>query len=156
MKSTLPCFTAILALHRPSLAAVPLSITSPDGNLVASLSMADSGTFGYTFSAHGSPVISHSALGLDFGAVGKAPATGWQISETKTRSVNTIWKPLCGKRSVVPDRYRETIIALTGPGAPFDRIAIIYRAYDDGFAFRYSIPPNAKGNAAKATADLTE
>jgi alpha-glucosidase len=63
---------------------------------------------------------------------------------------------LGGKRAVVPDRYRETSIELSGPSAPFDRITLTARAYDDGIAFRYSIPKDAKGNAAKATRELTE
>ena len=90
------------------------------------------------------------------GPAGRAPAGGWQIAESKIRSVNSTWKPLWGKRAVVPDHYRETTVELTGPGAPFDRITVTARAYDNGIAFRYSIPADAKGKAAKATADLTE
>jgi alpha-glucosidase len=157
MKYTLLYCSAILAIHSAQYtAAAPIQLISPNGKLVLCLSTADSGTFGYSLDAHGTPLISHSALGLDFGPAGKAPANGWQIADTQTRSVNSTWKPLWGKRSVVPDRYRETTIELTGPGAPFDRITLTARAYDDGVAFRYSIPPNAKGNSAKATADLTE
>ena len=157
MKSTLLCYSAILAIHGAQAAtAAPTQITSPNGKLVLGLSTADSGSFGYSLAANGTPLISHSTLGLDFGPAGKAPASGWKISNTESRNVNATWKPLWGKRSVVPDRYRETTIELTGPGAPFDRITLTARAYDDGVAFRYSIPANAKGNASNATGDLTE
>ena len=123
MKTTLLCCSAILAIHSAQCAtAAPIQLTSPNGKLVLGLSTADSGTFGYSLAGHGTPLISHSALGLDFGPAGKAPASGWQIADTKTRSVNSTWKPLWGKRAVVPDRYRETTIELSGPGAPFDRI----------------------------------
>ena len=157
MNTTLLCCSAILAIHSAQLtAAAPIQLTSPNGKLALGISTADSGTFGYSLDAHGTPLISHSALGLDFGPAGKAPASGWQIADTKTRNVDSTWKPLWGKRTVVPDRYREATIELTGPGAPFDRITLTARTYDDGVAFRYSIPTDAKGNATKATADLTE
>ena len=157
IKSTLFHCSAIIAIHSAQYAAAaPIQLTSPNGKLVLGLSTADSGTFGYSLAGQGTPLISHSALGLDFGPAGKAPANGWQIADTKTRSVDSTWKPLWGKRAVVPDRYREATIELSGPGAPFDRITLTARAYDDGVAFRYSIPPNAKGNPAKATGDLTE
>jgi len=156
-KFTLFHCSAILAIYSAQLtAAAPIQLTSPNGNLVLGLSTAESGTFGYSLVGQGTPLISHSALGLDFGPAGKAPANGWQIADTKSRSVNSTWKPLWGKRAVVPDRYRETTIEFTGPDAPFDRITLTARAYDDGVAFRYSIPADAKGNATKATGDLTE
>lgn len=157
MKSILLCCAAILAVHRmQNASAAPIQLTSPDGKLVIGLATDDSGTFGYSVSAQGTPLISHSALGLNFGADGKVPASGWKIADFETRSVSSTWKPLWGKRAVVPDRYRETAVELTGPGARFDRITVTVRAYDDGIAFCYSIPADAKGNPAKAIADLTE
>ena len=157
MRSTLFCGCAILVIHHAKdAAAAPIQVPSPNGKLMLGFAMADSGTFGYSLEGNGTPLISHSALGLDFGAAGKAPASGWKISETKTRKVDSTWKPLWGKRAVVRDNYRETTLELSGPGAPFDRITLTARAYDDGIAFRYSIPSDAKGNAAEATADLAE
>ena len=155
MSPTLLYFSAILAIAGTQAAAAPIKVTSPDGQLVVGLTSA-SGTFGYSLAGQGTPLISHSALGLDFGPAGKAPASGWQITDSKTHSMNSTWKPLWGKRAVVPDRYRETTVELTGPAAPFDRITITVRAYDDGIAFRCAIPENAKGNPAKASGDLTE
>lgn len=114
-----------------------------------------SGTFGYSLEAQGTPLISHSALGLDFGPTGKAPSSGWQISKSTPRTVNSTWKPLWGKHAIVPDRHQESTIELTGPGAPFDQISITVRAYDDGIAFRYAIPQNARGKKTTATGDLT-
>ncbi len=157
MKYYLLCFTSLLVIHRPQIAAAaPLELTSPNGRLHVGLTNENSGRFGYTLEGQGTPLISSSALGLDFGTAGKAPASGWQIVKSTPRSVDSTWKPLWGKRAVVPDRYRETTIELTGPGAPFDRISITFRAYDDGIAFRYAIPADAKGKPAKATGDLTE
>ena len=157
MKSFISCCAVFLVLHGPHNAlAEPVKVTSPDGRLVLVLDAEDSGCLAYTLTAQGTPLISRSALGLDFGPAGKAPANGWKIADTKHRSVNSTWKPLWGKRALVPDRFRESTIELSGPGAPFDRITLTARAYDDGVAFRYAIPKDAKGMPAKATGDLTE
>ena len=151
-----PHAAIVALLAATSVHSAPLELTSPDGKIIVGLTAGESGAFGYTLAAARTPLISHSSLGLDFGSAGKAPATTWNIANSKKRSVNSAWKPLWGKRSVVPDRFNETTAELTGPGAPFDRIAITVRAYDDGVAFRYSIPANAKGKKTKATGELTE
>lgn len=157
MKTALIGCIAIITFHAPQLAtASSLGITSPDGKLAATFAASDSTAFGYTLAAQGTPLIRHSALGLDFGTAGKAPAAGWKIAHTETRDVNSTWKPTWGKRAVVQDRYRETTVELTGASAPFDRISITVRAYDDGIAFRCSIPADAHGKAARAIGDLTE
>jgi alpha-glucosidase len=147
----------MLVLHgQRALNAEPITLMSPNEALVVGLTGGSAGTFGYTLEAQGASLISHSALGLDFGPAGKAPTASWRIVRSTSRAVDSTWKPLWGKRALVLDRYRETVVELTGPGAPFDHMVVTVRAYDDGIAFRYSIPANAKGTPSKATGDLTE
>jgi alpha-glucosidase len=147
---------ACLAFIATSAFSCGQSLTSPDGKLTVTTAIDGAGHLTYAFEANGRKLISPSALGLDFGPAGRMPAAGWKIVKTANRAVNSTWKPLWGKRAVVPDRYRETILELAGPGAPFDRMTLTVRAYDDGIAFRYGIPEEATGKAAKATGDLTE
>lgn len=146
----------LLNLLHPQLDAAPILLKSPDGRLVANLAITDSGSFGYSLGFQNTPLIHHSALGLDFGPAGKVPDKGWQIHSSASRTVNSTWKPLWGKRSVVSDCYHETTVELTGPGAPFDRIHVTFRAYDDGMAFRYSIPADARGKSTPAVGELTD
>ena len=131
-------------------------IKSPDGKLTVEVELNASGTMTYALEANGRKLLSPSAMGLDFGSAGKIPGAGWSVVKTGTRAVDSTWKPVWGKRAIVPDRYQEAVLELTGPGAPFDRMSVAVRAYDDGIAFRYGIPAGAKGQCANAVADRTE
>lgn len=132
------------------------AILSPNGKLTITTGIDDSGGLTYAFEANGRKLISPSALGLDFGPAGKIPRGGWKTLQTSDRQVRSTWKPVWGKRSIVPDHYQELRWELAGPDAPFDRMTVTLRAYDDGIAFRYSIPATAKGKPGKAIAELTE
>jgi len=140
----------------PLVFAAPVSISSPDGGLVATFRTDDSARFGYSLEARGVPLIQHSAIGLDFGPAGRVPARGWISGRPRIRSIDALWKPVWGKRNLVPDRYSETTLEFIGPGAPFGRITLMVRLYDDGLAFRYSIPADASGKPVNAVGDLTE
>ena len=153
MKPPLISALALIALHAPLCAD---TTSSPNGSLIATTGIDASGALTFALEAHGGKLISPSRLGLDFGKDGTIPAAGWKISATTTRTVNSTWKPLWGKRASVPDRYNETTLKLSGPSAPFDRLSLTVRAYDDGIAFRYGIPADSKGKPAKAVAELTE
>jgi len=142
---------ATAALAKP----VSHSTSSPDGNLKVTTAMDESGSFTYSMEANGQKRIDPSTLGLDFGPAGRIPGKEWQATVKSERTEDGVWTPLWAKRDSVPDQYNETIWALSGPGAPFDRLHIVLRAYDDGIAFRYAIPADAKGQPANATADLT-
>ncbi len=136
-------------------AAEPIAAASPDGRLSVALAADGAGAFAWSLTARGQVLVTNAALGLDFGAAGRMPGAGWRVAKTASRSVDEVWKPVWGKRAVVPDRYNETTVDLEGPGAPFGVLRLVLRAYDDGLAFRYEVPASAGGGAAKAAGELT-
>ena len=146
---------ALLAFPPAALSA-PAATTSPDGQLVVTTEVSATGGVTYSLAAHGRRLLTSSALGLDFGDASQMPGSGWKVTTTQSRKVDSVWKPVWGKRAVVPDRYCETVWELAGSNAPFDRMTITIRAYDDGIAFRYDIPADAKGGSIPAVAELTE
>ena len=149
---------SVLAGLPISLAAAesPVTTRSPNGKLAVTVDLEASGAFTYALEAQGQKLIAPSALGLDFRSAGKIPGAGWKVANHSTRKVNSVWKPVWGKRATVPDRYCETTWELAGPATPLDRMTFTLRVFDDGIAFRYSIPAAATGKAARAVADLTE
>ena len=154
---------AVVAIAIPAFMVAPLgaqaappTTRSPDGKLSVTVDLDAAGCFTYSLEANGRKLIAPSALGLDFGPAGKIPGPGWHVANSSTRAVDSVWKPVWGKRASVPDRLQEATWDLIGPGAPFDRMTLTLRVYDDGIAFRYGIPAEAKGGPAKAVADLTE
>ncbi|WP_342646283.1 glycoside hydrolase family 97 catalytic domain-containing protein [Mucilaginibacter sp. CSA2-8R] len=106
------------------------TLKSPDGKLQLSFTYAYKKSVSYTFSAYGRVLINPSALGL-------AEIAPQQFIRSPHRAVNTVWKPVWGKRAIVPDRYNEVTIDLKA-------YQIVARAYNDGVAFRYIFPEGKK------------
>ncbi len=114
--------------------AQSITLQSPDKKLHLKIATAPDGLLRYQFSADNILLIDQSKIGLDTSA-----KTTWKNATTKT--VKTTWKPLWGKRAVVPDEYNEAIIDL-------GIYQIKARVYNNGMAFRY--------DGGKAAKELTE
>jgi alpha-glucosidase len=109
-------------------AAEPVAVTSPDGKLILKLQPAENGRLLHSLEADGRLLIDPSPLGF----------AGGRPAGVTRRGHNSEWRPLWGKRAVVPDRFREATLDLTS-------YRVIARAYDDGVAFRYEFPQDFKG-----------
>lgn len=156
----LPAVAMILALApgivsaadapKPSPSATPvpvpvsLELKSPDGKLVVDFALKPIGsTHGcavYSISYGGKPVIAESRLGLQLRDV--ALAGNFNLLRQKTNSADTTWKPVLGERESIRDHYNELTVDLQvqGPLWTARRVNITFRAYNEGVAFRYSLP----------------
>jgi len=114
--------------------AETVQLDSPDGHLKLTFEVAADGGVTHALAVDGKSVISPSPVGF----------AGGRFAGVKRRAENSVWKPVWGKRSVVPDRYREATLDLGG-------YQLKARAYDEGVAFRY-VFPGAKPTGAEATA----
>jgi alpha-glucosidase len=135
-------------------AATPINaslIQSPDQQIHAQAGIDETGSFRYTLNAYGQKIILPSAVALQTSST-TIPGTGWKSIREKTTSANTLWKPLWGKRGVVPDRYRQSVFELQGPNN--ERLDVTFRVYDNGIAFRCEVP-SASAIALNAS-DRTE
>lgn len=115
---TIKCFTVLYgqSVHHS------VSITSPDKKLTIAVDETSDNIM-YGFTANGKQLIKSSVIGLD--SVGKIQ---WQQSVVKR--VKQTWKPVWGKRAMVPDEYNEALIDVSV-------YKIRIRVYNDGFAFKY-------------------
>jgi alpha-glucosidase len=130
------------------------TVQSPDRNLSITIQLAKDGTLSYSFKAFQQPAILNSPMGYSDGS-GSVPSAGWVMESSKPRSVVSVWKPIWGKRSIVPDEYNELTFNLTGPDASkLQHLCLEVRAYNDGVAFRYSVPSEEK-NSFAATSEST-
>lgn len=64
----------------------------------------------------------------------------FEISDTNTKEQRGSWKPVCGDRSEYPDNYNELTVTLQENIPPKRLLKIVFRAYNEGIAFRYIIP----------------
>ena len=110
------------------------TVTSPDGSLQAIVSLKD-GTLSYTVSRDGRTLVEESPLGL------KTTATdfreGLELYEVANDTVDDSYTLPVGKRS----QYRDhcNVLSVTTKKGSW-RLTVLFRLYDDGFAFRYVIP----------------
>ena len=64
--------------------------------------------------------------------------------------MNSVWKPLWGKRAVVPDKYNEMKLSFVNEAKSSDALEVVARAYNEGVAFRY-VSPQGAGSALELT-----
>lgn len=105
------------------------SLHSPSGVTDVSIDFSDS--IYYTVSFKGRQILSRATAALltDHGRLGINP----KVQSAKSREIRTtITNPVPFKRKLIPDNFNETTIRIKG-GA-----AIIFRAYDDGLAYRFT------------------
>ncbi len=113
-------------------------ISSPDGSITVSFILQD-GVPNYMVSYDNAPVIEPSSLGFRF-KEGPAMDKDFVVTGTTIDSANTTWKPVWGTSSEVRDHYHQLTVSLKEKTQPHRIMEIIFRAYNDGVAFRYILP----------------
>ena len=101
------------------------------------------------------PVILPSRLG--FGVVGAPTFNNYfEVIDTKTNEQRGSWKPVYGERDEYPDNYNELTVSLQEYIPPKRTIKIVFRAYNEGIAFRYEIPKQEGIPSISITNEMTE
>ena len=116
------------------LRAEDYSMTSPDGHLKATVHLVD-GKLSYSVSKDNRAIINESALGLKLSAIDLTEEL--ELVEVDSSVVDDAYTLPVGKRS----QYRDNChtLSITTSRKTW-RQTVLFRLYDDGFAFRYSIP----------------
>jgi alpha-glucosidase len=126
--------------------AAPLRVNSPDGSLALTFEIKTlpqpylPGARPYYRVSHkGQPVLRPSPLGLDFKG---APALDHdlEIVGSDRQSHDSTWENRFGTQRQVRDHYNQLTVSLRERRAPNRRMDVIFRAYDEGVAFRYALP----------------
>lgn len=157
MKSLFQFFLLFLMglMTNQSIAQKNYSLSSPNKKLSMELIQGTDGAFYYTVKSDKMQLIQPSLLGFQLKNGESIPSKDWTIEKTTQRKINTVWKPVWGKRSIVPDVYNETTLFLTkATPSGLRKIQIVARAYDDGVAFKYNVPETEK-NSMEVESELT-
>ena len=117
----------------------PLKLSSPDRQLEITLAMGEQGAPLYSVSYRGRPVIVPSALGLEF-KNGGLLSQGLRVTGVRRDMRDERYTLVAGKARQARDHYHEMTIALAEERAPQRKLELVFRAYDDGAAFRYRLP----------------
>lgn len=109
-------------------------LCSPDGKVIINTSL-KAGEPYYNTSWKGRKLINDSALGIE---LKENPFVGgFAIVESTRKSSDSTWKPVWGKFSQIRDNYNQLTLDLLEQGPLKRKMKIVFRAYNDGIAFRY-------------------
>ena len=136
-----------------------LSVSSPRGLIKINFALeggADSGGIPfYSVEYKGTAVIIPSRLGLVL--EGQAPlAAEFEVKGTARKRHRSVYRPPFGERHEAPDRYNELIISLREKHPPVRGLDLVFRAYDEGAAFRYRLPSGPDRESPVISSEETE
>lgn len=142
MKTTLLFFALLLPL---SVAAQ--TVSSPNGAISVSFSLADGGRPTYEMTYKGRPVVKPSHLGLELakdkhatkGFAETSLMDGFTESHSEVSSFDETWKPVWGETATIRNHYNELLVCLSQDHTG-RQMNIRFRVYDDGMGLRYEFP----------------
>ncbi len=142
MKTTL-LFSALLL----PLSVAAQTVSSPNGAISVSFSLADGGRPTYEMTYKGRPVVKPSHLGLELakdkhatkGFAETSLMDGFTESHSEVSSFDETWKPVWGETATIRNHYNELIVSLSQDHTG-RQMNIRFRVYDDGMGLRYEFP----------------
>jgi alpha-glucosidase len=142
LASTLLLVCGALTAAPAQIQQYELVLRSPVRAVEVKFMLDDEGSPGYSVVYKGRTVVVWSSLGLELKQGGPL-MFGMEVTGVSRRSNDATYALAVGKASRARDRYNEVTISLRERGNMRRRLQIIFRAYDDGAAFRYRIPAQA-------------
>ncbi len=113
------------------------SIQSPSKEITLNFKLANGSPL-YSVYYKGKAVIKESAMGIKLKESGDL-ASGFMLADSKTSAFAETWHPVLGEQADIENHYNELVVSLlqekTGR-----KLNIIFRAFDEGVAFRYEFP----------------
>ena len=127
-------------------ASTAYEVTSPDGNLDIGFEMKARpqpylpGLRAYYHIFYkGKSILNDSPLGLDF-LKGLALDHDFEVVGTGRESHDSVWENHFGAKIEVRDHFNQLTVSLREQQSPHRRMDLIFRAYNEGVAFRYFLP----------------
>lgn len=142
MKTTL-LFSALLL----PLSVAAQTVSSPNGAVSVSFSLADGGRPTYEMTYKGRPVVKPSHLGLELakdkhatkGFAETSLMDGFTESHSEVSTFDETWKPVWGETATIRNHYNELLVSLSQDHTG-RQMNIRFRVYDDGMGLRYEFP----------------
>jgi alpha-glucosidase len=143
------------ASARSQTATLPLKLTSPNKQLEITFTINSDGAPAYQIVFRSHLVIASSSLALDLkqgGWLGR----GLQPVTATRGTHDEIYPLIAGKTHRARDHYNELFVSLKEGDSPGRSLDLIFRAYDDGAAFRYRLPAQNGMQTLEITAEHSE
>lgn len=128
---------ALLVLIVAEINAKEFEVTSP--NHITKYKISVDGTINHSVYYKDKAIIIDSPFSLEF-AQSVPYHFNFEVVDQRTNSVDESWEPVFGKHAQIRNNYNELRLVLKEDAFPGRNFELIYRAYDDGVAFRYHFP----------------
>ena len=131
------------------------TVSSPNGKLSAAIELTGEGRITYTVARGGKVVIAPSQMGFLFT---DAPQLlrNFVMIDVKTESHDDTWQQPWGEWQSVRNHYNEMRVQVQETSPLHRQLDIVFRAFDDGVAFRYEFPDQPKLKQANIAEELTQ
>ena len=116
-----------------------LTVSSPDGRNQISFALVDSGVPVYRVRRDGRDVIEASRMGFTF-LHHPSLTAHLRLVDTTRATHDETWTQPWGEVTHIRDHHDELAVTVERASAPHLRMRIVFRAFDDGVAFRYELP----------------
>ncbi|MFL6215886.1 MAG: glycoside hydrolase family 97 protein [Blastocatellia bacterium] len=147
-------FALLCSTARAQNESLPIKLLSPDGQLEITVAL-NEGAVVYAVAYRNQPVIVPSSLGLEF-KQGGLLSKHLRVTSTRRDAHDETYPLVAGKARQARDHYNELIVSLEESQAPQRKLDLIFRAYDDGAAFRYRLPVQAGLTDLEIAAERSE
>ena len=114
------------------------SLQSPSKKIELNFKLSSDGKLYYSVYYLKKAIINQSSLGIQLKDGGNLDAD-FRIDSIGHKNVNETWQPVLGEQSNIKNNYNQMIVALS-QSSTNRKLNIIFKAYDEGVAFRYEFP----------------
>ncbi|WP_035674651.1 glycoside hydrolase family 97 protein [Flavobacterium sp. 83] len=130
------------------------NVQSPSGKIAVDFKLTTNGQPIYSVKYKDKAVVKESALGIK---LKEKPAldANFEIAGSKSTTFNELWKPVLGEQANIVNHYNELIVSLIQKETHV-KMNIIFRAFDEGVAFRYDFPKQADLNYFIISDEVTQ
>ncbi len=128
---------------------------SPDGHITLTISLDGEGRPSYAVQRNGKPLIVDSRLGFLFTDAPKIERN-LTLADSKQSSSDTSWTQPWGEWTSIRDHHNELKLSFREKGDLQREMDVTFRLFDDGVAFRYSLPDQANLHHANIAEELTQ
>ncbi|HEU4592392.1 MAG TPA: glycoside hydrolase family 97 protein [Steroidobacteraceae bacterium] len=119
---------------------LPATIHSPDTRITVTVAQNGEGQLVYTVTRNGETVVAPSRLRV---RLAEGDISALDVRSVNSRSVDQVRKLVATKASQARERFNEVSISGVPRSGAARELQWIFRAYDDGVAFRFHLPPDA-------------
>ena len=114
------------------------TLLSPSKKIALDFKLTADGIPTYSVSYNKKAVILESQLGVKLKGTADL-ASSFSVDSTRNVTFNESWKPVLGEQSSINNHYNELTVSLIQANTN-RKVNIIFKAFDEGVAFRYEFP----------------